>query len=379
MKICIVHSDPKLPARESIDLWRIIRPFAELEKHTDYKIDHRPYLIDDSLIDSDTNKIPTDKLVEEIVKLGKYDIVWTGYFPDATLFDAMLFTQEKFGTKFVLDVDDDFYNIPESNPMWRQEGDMEQNVADIQYAIENTPYLVTSCKNLYDWYVSKREGKTYILENYIGGYEHKPFDNGKNVVISFFGGVSHKADIEKSGFLEALKKIMKKYPHVHAGSVGLELKFTGTLKKRYTFNPGIPGQQYVTRLWPAINADIAVAPLEYNDFNRRKTNIKWQETALIPAAFVGTRIPPYFGTVENEKTGLLVREGADFWYDALERLVVDEEFRKTLANNAKAEVEKNWTIENNWHKLKEIIDDVTDNNSSGRTRQEIRPSRILTP
>lgn len=355
LRILLTHSDPKLPARESIDLWRIIRPFAELEKHTDYQIDHQDYLINQDLFDK-TNKVKAEDVAKEVQRLGEYDIVWTGYFPDAILFDTMIFVQEKFGTKFVLDVDDDFYNIPKTNPIWKQE-DAEKNVSAIQYAIEQTPFLVTSCKNLYDWYSSKRENKTYILENYIGGYKHRPFDNGKNVVISFFGGVSHKKDLENTGFTEALKQIMKKYPQVHAGSVGLELKLTGTLKKRYTFEPGIPGEQYVTKLWPSINADIAVAPLEDNIFNRRKTNIKWQETAMIPAAFVGSRIPPYFGTV-NEKTGILVRSGVEFWYDALERLVLDEKLRKTLADNAKAEVEKNWSIETQWVKLKEIIEDI---------------------
>lgn len=357
LKILITHSDPSFKARESIDLWRIIRPFAELAKHVDWQIDSQDYLIDHTLIDV-KNQVNTKKLVKELERIGTYDIVWTGYFPDAVLFDCMQFVQEKFGTKFVLDADDDFWNIPPSNPIWKQEN-MERNISEIQYCIANTPYLVTSCQNLHDHYASKRPGlKTYTLPNFIGGYKHKPFDNGDSVVISFFGGVSHKKDLENSGFLEALKLIMKKYSYVSAGSVGLELKLTGTLKKRYTFNPGIPGQQYVDNLWPAINADIAVAPLEYNVFNRRKTNIKWQETALIPAAFVGTDIPPYKGTVKDGVTGLLVRNSVEAWFNALESLVIDKKYRRQLAQNAKKEVEKNWSIENNWQVLKEIIEDI---------------------
>jgi len=357
LRVLITHSDPSFKARESIDLWRIIRPFAELKKHVDWQIDSQDYLIDHKLIDK-KNRVNTEKLVKELERIGTYDIVWTGYFPDAVLFDCMQFVHEKFGTKFVLDADDDFWNIPPSNPIWRQEN-MESNISQIQYCITNTPYLVTSCPNLQEAYKKHRpSGKTYLLPNFIGGYKHKPFDNGDSVVISFFGGVSHKKDLEKSGFMEALKLIMKKYPYVSAGSVGLEMKMTGTLKKRYTFNPGIPGQEYVKKLWPAINADIAVAPLEYNIFNRRKTNIKWQETAMIPAAFVGTDIPPYKGTVKDGVNGLLVREGVEPWFNALESLVTDKSYRQKLAENARAEVEKNWSIEKNWEQLKEIVEDI---------------------
>lgn len=357
LKILITHSDPSFKSRESIDLWRIIRPFAELEKHVDWQIDHQDYLVDHTLIDTN-NRVKANELVKELQRLGSYDIVWTGYFPDAVLFDCMTFVQQKFGTKFVLDADDDFWNIPPTNPIWRQEN-MKRNIAEIQYCITETPYMVTSSPNLLDSYKEKRGGKkTYLLENFIGGYKHKPFDNGENIVISFFGGASHKKDVENSGFLEALKLIMKKYKHVHAGSVGLPLKITGTLKKRYTYNPGIPGQEYVDKIWPAINADIAVAPLEYNIFNRRKTNIKWQETAMIPAAFVGTNIPPYKGAVKSYETGILVNNTVDEWFYALEQLVTDKELRLKLAHNAKKEVEKNWSIENNWQNLKKIVEEI---------------------
>lgn len=372
MKICIVHSDPSFPARESIDLWRIIRPFRELEKHVDWQIDHKDYLIEHTLIDEKTNKVPTNKLVEEILKLSKYDIVWTGYFPDAALFDAMLFTQEKFGTKFVLDCDDDFWNIPASNPIWKQDN-MDRNIADIKYAITSSTYFTTSSPNLKKFYESLRPDlKTYLLENFIGDYKHKPFDNGNDVVIAFFGGVSHVKDLKVTGFTEAVTQLMKKYPQVRLGSVGLEIKpITGTLKKRYTFRPGIPGEQYVTKLWPNINCDIAVAPLEQNVFNTRKTNIKWQETAMIPAAFVGSRIAPYLGTVTPEVDGVLVRDGVENWYFALEKLVLDKDYRQKLAANAKLSVEKNWSIENNWKKLKDIIDDITNDSARSGERQEI--------
>jgi glycosyltransferase involved in cell wall biosynthesis len=356
MKILITHSDPTFKARHGIDLWRIVRPFAELQKHVDWTIDHQDYLIDYKLID-EKNQVKAELLAKEVERLGQYDIVWTGYFPDATLCDVMLFVGEKFGTKFVIDVDDDFWSIPPDNPIWRAK-DTERNIQETQYAIESAPYVVTSCPNLLESYTKRRTDlKTYMMPNYIGGYTHKPFDNKDKVVIAFFGSISHMRDLKVTGFTTAMRDIMKKYRNVHFGTVGID-RLKGFPKDRYTSHPGLPGQAWLDTIYPNINADIAVAPLEDTPFNRRKTNIKWQETASIPAAFVGSRVPPYFGTVEHEKTGLLVRSGAEFWYDALERLIVDKELRTTLAKNAQTEVEKNWSLVHKWDTLKTIVEDI---------------------
>lgn len=357
MKILLAHSGENLKARQSLDLWRLIRPFRELEKHVDWQIDRQDTIIDERLMNS-ADQINLNELAGELERIGQYDIVWTGYFPDEVLFDALMFVREKYGTKIVIDCDDDFWNVPPDNPLWRQEN-VEHDLAATKYVILETPYLVTSSVPLLKHYRQLRDKPTYLMQNYIGGYEHRPFNNGSDVVISFFGSVTHVKDLERTGFDKALRRLMKAHPQVRAGAVGLEIKtMTGTLRKRYTMHPGMPGIDWLTKLWPNINADIAVAPLQDNTFNRSKTNIKWQEAAMIPAAFVGSNVPPYLGTVEDGKTGLLVDDGEDNWYNALEKLVLDASLRKELAHNAAAKVKAEWMIADNWPKLKTIVEDI---------------------
>lgn len=351
MRILICHSDSELPARRGLDLWRIVRPFAELAKHVDWDIEEQSYPIDPKLIGSDS-RVSTSRLAQEVERLGQYDIIWSSYFPDPVLLDVMLFTQMKFGTKFVLDVDDDVFNIPSHNPIYRSK-DGEKNVEALQYGVKESPYLVTSTVPLQLSFNKRRKGPTYLLPNFISGYKHKPFDNKDQVVISFFGSVSHQQDLSVTGALGAIKKLMKKYPQVHFGTVGLEVK---GFKERYTYHPGKPGDAWLDEVWPNINADIAIAPIEDTPFNRGKSNIKWQEAAMIPAAFVGSFIPPYAGTVKNNQTGLLVPNGELAWYKALERLVLDKELRDKLANAAWGEVKTEWALEHNWQKLQNIVE-----------------------
>lgn len=364
VKILIAHSDPKLPARQSIDLWRIIRPFMELSKHVDWQIDNTNYLLQ-GLLESDSGEMATEEVAKEINRLKEYDIIWSSYFPDAMLFDTMQFITDKYGTKFVLDADDDFYHIPSDNSIYKSENPRKA-IKDLQWCLENTDYLVTTTPIIQAEFKKHRTSTigfkakpTYVLPNFVGKeYKHNDFDNGKDVVIAFFGSITHKRDLEESGFREALVKLMHKHKNVRFGSVGQGLKGMGLPVQRNKHHPGIPGTRWITEVWPNINADIAVAPLVDNQFNRCKSNIKWLETAMIPAAFVGTNIPPYQGSVEDGKTGLLVNNTANEWFEALERLVLDKELRTRLAVSAKAEVQKNWSVEKKWPVLKEIIENV---------------------
>jgi len=354
MKILLAHSDPKLPARESVDLWRIIRPFKELEKHVDWQIDHIDHLWPTNAVTA--TRVPADKIIEHLLKLKDYDIIWTSYFPDAFLFDALTFLQEQFGTKIVVDCDDDMFHIPEHNHIWKAAG--KKGIHELQWMVEQAPYLVTSSENLKTEFSSKRKNPTYLLPNFVSeDYKHKKFDNKDNVVIGFFGSVTHKHDIFNTGFFDALQQIMHKYKNVRVGTVGLSID-AYLPKQRYQHHPGKAGRAWLTEVWPNINIDISVAPLEDTVFNRAKTNIKWLESAMIPAAFIGSNIPPYRGSVEHGKTGLLTDNSTEGWYEALEKLVTDGTLRNRLANAAKKKVSTDWHVENNWQTLKNIIEDI---------------------
>lgn len=368
MKILLAHSDPKLAARVSIDLWRIIRPFEELKKHTDWQIDNVPFLIPDEDFEAINKDLAEHKihpkLLERIKFFSNYDIIWTSYFTDAALFDVVTFACEKYGTKFVVDVDDDFYHLPKHNHFWTAKDGGYYGLKQVHWMLENSKYVVTSTPVLQKELSKHRKGKTYILPNYIGkDYKHKKFDNKDKIVISYFGSITHKRDVTETGLFEALQQIMHKYKNVHVGTVGVSID-AYLPKQRYEHFVGKPGYAWTKEVWPNINADICVAPLEDNTFNRCKSNIKWLETAMIPAAFVASNIPPYKGSVKEGVTGLLTNNTTEDWYEALEKLVTDKSFRTKLADNAKKEIEKNWMIENNWQSLKKIVEEIHADNST---------------
>lgn len=93
----------------------------------------------------------------------------------------------------------------------------------------------------------------------------------------------------------------------------------------------------------SIQADIAFAPLMNTQFNSCRSNLKYLEYTLAGAAFIGSDLAPY-KCVKHNQTGLLTGEAG--WYDAIKRLIDDEELRKHLHTNAVADVRENYTWNN---------------------------------
>jgi len=84
--------------------------------------------------------------------------------------------------------------------------------------------------------------------------------------------------------------------------------------------------------------DIAIAPLQNNDFNRCKSDIKWLEYSACGFAGVYSNVPAYSGSVEHGETGFLVDDSEDAWFGALNRLIEDAPLRERLGTQAQGRV-----------------------------------------
>jgi hypothetical protein len=94
----------------------------------------------------------------------------------------------------------------------------------------------------------------------------------------------------------------------------------------------------VSRRW-----DVGLAPLPGSAFDACKTSVKYREYGGCGIAGVYSNVPPYTDDVADGRTGLLVDNRVDAWVAALERLIESPEERRTIAANAKANVELNFS------------------------------------
>ena len=364
MRILAIHNVgfEKTDKESAVQIWRIWRPLEELKKHVDWTIDYQKTFIKDIGKYKDLKEFTTEEVEKAGKHLGSYDIVFASYHVDAAAHSLMMAVSKIYGTKFILDDDDNTFAIDPENPFW---ANMSHDHAFIMQRIARTaPYICTTTEALKRVFEPRSEvnAKVFVIPNYIAdSYQSPTPNNGDNLVIGFFGGSAHYIDFERTGILPALQKVMFEHPNVHVKTIGIPIDYY-LPKKRYHLEDVMYGRKFITDLFPTMQFDIGIAPLRNTVFAEGKSNIKWQEYTRMGALFVGSDVGPYKGI----KNGILVDNTEKSWYEGLKKAVEDEDFRKKTVKAAQKELAANWRLEDekNWSKYRQLFEEVY---NDGRT------------
>ena len=360
MKILVIHSigwgDTN---RESaVDLWRCARPIQELSKHVNWEIEAQPTFIRGIEKYKDNKEFTEEELEKAAEFLGSFDIVFSSYFADHTPYTLMKVVTARYGTKFVLDVDDDLFHVNPDNPFWTKVE--HQNVWWMQNMVKDVAYLSTTTERLANTFRERRDqpaDTVTVLPNLMSDdYQHPPMDNGEWTVIGYFDGASHFYDLNDTGVMKAISRLMHKHKKLRFKVLNMPIAhYIPTM--RYDYVDGKRGTPWVTEVFPTLNMDIAIIPVIDNIFNYGKSNIKWMESTRAGAATVCSDVGPY--TDLPDDVTIKVHNTEDEWYEALEKLVVDAEYRRKLVADATTELYK-WQLEDNWMLYKDFFQKVYD-------------------
>tara|TARA_R110000851_G_scaffold229758_1_gene382462 strand:+ start:20041 stop:21132 length:1092 start_codon:yes stop_codon:yes gene_type:complete len=104
--------------------------------------------------------------------------------------------------------------------------------------------------------------------------------------------------------------------------------------KNYQIHYALPPQEYGQY---CANMDVAIAPLEWNEFNDSKSDIKVAECSRYGIPLVASNVGCYEDTIINGETGYLLDPDApkSEWVRILSKLVKDKKHRLELGNNLK--------------------------------------------
>lgn len=86
--------------------------------------------------------------------------------------------------------------------------------------------------------------------------------------------------------------------------------------------------------------DIGIAPLEDTEFNHGKSNIKFYEYASVGTCVLASDVEPY-----SEEVNYRAKNTFKDWYNKLEKLIVDKEFRLKTLKTQQEWVKKNRSTE----------------------------------
>lgn len=202
-----------------------------------------------------------------------------------------------------------------------------------------------------------------VLPNYLDGDLWKlrasaKADNAARLVIGYMGTETHKQD------LEMLVPVFTELEEKHPGQ--LTFRFWGlpeipamTAFESVEYIPPITGSYpRFAELFQTQHADIFVAPLRDNAFNRCKSPIKFFEYSALGAPGVYIDLEPYQGVIRQGENGFLAGSIPE-WFQHLDALVSSEDLRYEIASRAQETLRENWMLSSHAAELREVYSQLS--------------------
>ncbi len=265
----------------------------------------------------------------------------------------------------VADLDDEYENLPWSNPaheFWikNAQGLPEAPVALLTEGLRHCDALTSPSKVILDDWKDVVPG--YWVPNYAQGDWYLNVQPQKLqpgvVTLGWGGSVSHYDSWVFSGIKEALEQVCKERPQVKVKICGNDPRLAKLLNipsEQLVLQTGVPPKE-----WPHIvkTFDLGIAPLDmrdgYKSYDNHRSWIKAMEYLICGVPWIASQSNVYAELAEH---GTVVENTVENWHNALINAVDNIEF---LKREAKRKRKFGWglTLEQNLDKLVETYERI---------------------
>lgn len=267
----------------------------------------------------------------DVARIQPDVVVLQGAWAHAGILKQIQRYRESTGAMVALEFDDYVPNIPVQS-VYRKL--VPQSVIkQMRRTMEQVDWLVVSTSALADEYAGYHSD-IRIAQNGL----HLPWWQGlqgerragKKLRVGWAGGVSHTGDLAE---IRALVKDMEDE---------VEWVFMGMQPKdvRCEFHPGVPIEQYPKKL-ASLNLDLALVPLEINQFNRCKSNLRLLELGACGVPVICTDIEPYRCNLPVA----CVRNRYQDWAEAVRSHLAEPEALARRGDALREAVLRDWVLE----------------------------------
>jgi glycosyltransferase involved in cell wall biosynthesis len=179
-----------------------------------------------------------------------------------------------------------------------------------------------------------------------------PLRDASKDIVRIVYATSRSEDKLSEIFKPALRRVLEKHPK------GVQAHFLGYNPEEFRsyqnvfHHPMVMDYQNYLRSFSSAGYDIGLAPLLNDVFHRSKTNNKFREYGASQIAGIYSNVDVYSTCVEHKRTGILVENDPDAWFDAMEILIEDSAMRQNIQRQALEFVRNNYSQEifvNLWH------------------------------
>lgn len=261
----------------------------------------------------------------------------------------MMQKAQRAGYKFVVELDDDIFSIPD----WMPSEEYKTPKWSVKRAIDIADEVWVSTEPLAET-IGKPE-KTHVLPNLVDCNAFLPTEEPATdpIRILWTGSMWHEYDLQQ--IVPAVNSIINEYgdkvqflfwgylPNAFADFVRTPGQNVAVMhqKKEYGTNllylEGLPFRFYHDKI-VQLKPYIGLAPLFDCKFNDSKSSLKFLEYTMAGAATIATNLPPYACVKNGEDALLVAPEDSDGWYKSIKLLIEDRQLRDGLVANARKKV-----------------------------------------
>lgn len=294
----------------------------------------------------------------------EFDMFFTNYFSDDRIGAAIIYHAQKHKKKFVLDIDDNYLDVPESNLVYDTFRPTKSKRAFLSTILSFTDAITCSTEPLKERIgnhikeIHGIEKPIFVIPNMndYRDWQYTIAPHHKNkFIIGYAGSNSHHDDLRM--VMPAIAGVMKKHQHVHFELIGAIDKkhiksyfggagFDDSALMRIHLLPATATFKEYPRYLLDRGWNIGIAPLVDTAFTRSKSHIKWMEYSMAHLPTVASRVYPYYmelcgrDTIRDRETGYLARPSE--WFDILDEIVTDPSEAYRIGNQAYDFVKEHW-------------------------------------
>lgn len=259
------------------------------------------------------------------------------------------------GGKLIYEIDD---NLIDAEGLVQRgfDGDTKVLCERIMWLVKNADLVIVSTNTLKDLFVNINTN-THVVPNRLDANLWKidsrdlksKHDHARNtsssIKIGYIGTTTHIQDLKVVE--TALKRIEDEYGEkVEIEVVGAFQNTEPLFGRRIELPNNSIYPVFVDWLHTQINWDIGIIPLVDDDFNKSKSYLKFLEYTALGLPVIVSESETYAPICRHNVNCLLAKNDTESWYQAIKRLIENQELRKNIYENAMTELKKEHILPN---------------------------------